>query len=347
MLVDGEWKTDLEPYTDEDGAFDRVETSFRDWIRSTHRNADDVVTDGPEPEAGRYHLYIARNCPWAHGAALTRRLAGLTDAVSMDIVDPVREDEGWEFTPEKDGCTPDTVNDADYLREVYVAADPEYTGRVTVPVLWDKQTDTVVNNESIEIMRMFATAFDGVLASGASESSSDEQRESDGVGDDGMNLYPEGYREEVDRIIDAIYDSINNGVYRAGFAESQEAYDEAVTDVFDALDYWDEVLADQRYLAGDRLTLADVRMFPTLVRFDHCYHTAFNCDRQYLHQYEHLWPYLRDLYQTPDVAETVRMEHIKDQGYYQGEITPIGPDIDFDAPHDRDQLSSKEPTPRT
>jgi putative glutathione S-transferase len=328
MLVDGEWKTDLEPYTDEDGAFDRVETSFRDWIRGTHRSADDVVADGPDPEAGRYHLYIARNCPWAHGTALTRRLAGLTDAVSMDIVDPVREDEGWAFTPDKDGCTPDTVNGADYLREVYVAADPEYTGRVTVPVLWDTQEDTILNNESIEIMRMFATAFDG-------------------VGDDGIDLYPEGYREEVDRIIDAIYESINNGVYRAGFAESQAAYDEAVADVFDALDHWDEVLADQRYLAGDRVTLADIRMVPTLIRFDHCYHTAFNCDRQYLHQYENIWPYLRDLYQTPGVAETVWMGHIKDQGYYQGQITPIGPDIDFDAPHDRDQLSSEEPTPRT
>ena len=328
MLVDGEWKTDLEPYTDEEGAFDRVETSFRDWIRGTHRSAEDVVTDGPEPEAGRYHLYIARNCPWAHGAALTRRLAGLTDVVSMDIVDPVREDDGWDFTPEKDGCTPDTINGADYLREVYVAADPEYTGRVTVPVLWDTQEDTIVNNESIEIMRMFATAFDD-------------------VGDEGIDLYPEDHCEETDRIIDAIYDPINNGVYRAGFADSQEAYDEAVADVFDALDHWDEVLADQRYLAGDRLTLADVRLFPTLIRFDHCYHTAFKCDRQYLHQYEHLWPYLRDLYQTPEVAETVEMTHIKDQGYYQGEITPIGPDIDFDAPHDRDQLSSEEPAVQT
>jgi putative glutathione S-transferase len=182
MLVEGDWQTDVEPHTDEEGAFDRVTTSFRDWIRGTHRSADDVVADGPEPEASRYHLYIARNCPWAHGAALTRRLAGLTDAVSMDIVDPVREDDGWEFTPEKEGCTPDTVNGADYLRELYVAADPEYTGRVTVPVFWDTQEDTIVNNALIEIMRMFATAFDD-------------------VGDEGVDLYPEGYREEVDRIV--------------------------------------------------------------------------------------------------------------------------------------------------
>lgn len=316
MLVDGEWQTDIEPYTDEDGAFDRVETSFRDWIR-----ADDESRVQPEPD--RYHLYIARNCPWAHGAALTRRLVGLTDVVTMDIVDPCREDEGWEFTPEKDGCTPDTVNDSAYLREVYTAADPSYTGRVTVPVLWDRDQETIVNNESIDIMRMFATEFGD-------------------IGDEGRDLYPVGYREEIDRVIDSIYDSLNNGVYRAGFAESQAAYDEAVADVFDALDHWDGVLADQRYLAGDRLSLADVRLFPTLIRFDECYHTAFKCNRQYLHQYDHLWPYLRDLYQTPGFAETVRMDHIKDQGYYQGEITPIGPRLDFDAPHDRDELPTAD-----
>ena len=324
MLVDGEWKTDIEPYTDEEGAFDRAETSFRDWIDGTHRGANDVVSGGPKPEPDRYHLYIARNCPWAHGAALTRQLAGLTDIISIDIVDPWREDEGWEFTPEKDGCTPDTVNGSDYLREVYVKADPKYTGRVTVPVLWDKHEETIVNNESIEIMRMFATAFTD-------------------IGADGIDLYPDGYREEIDQIIANIYDSINNGVYRAGFADSQEAYDTAVTNVFEALDHWDEVLADQRYLAGDRLTLADVRMFPTLIRFDAAYHTAFKCDKQYLHQYEHLWPYLRDLYQTPGVAETVVMKHIRDEGYFQGEITSIGPDLDFEAPHDRDQLPGHDP----
>ncbi|MUW13573.1 hypothetical protein GJ633_02095 [Halorubrum sp. CBA1125] len=154
----------------------------------------------------------------------------------------------------------------------------------------------------------------------------------------------EGHLVEIDRITDSIYDSVNNGVYRAGFAESQTAYDEAVTDVFDALDHWDEVLADQRYLAGDRLTLPDVRLFPTLIRFDECYHTTFKCNRQYLHQYDNLWPYLRDLYQTPGFEETVRMEHIKDDGYYQGEITPIGPGLDYDQPHDRDQLSSPDET---
>jgi len=329
MLVDGEWRTDVERMTDDDGNYDRYETDFRDWVAGAYRDADTRASSDEtdfEPEAGRYHLYIARNCPWAHGAALVRQLAGLTDAVTMDIVDPVREDEGWEFSPEKEGCTADTVHGSEYLREVYTAADPEYTGRVSVPVLWDREYETIVNNESIEVMRSFATAFDD-------------------VGEAGVDLYPEGYREEVDRVVDAIYDSLNNGVYRAGFADSQAAYDDAVSDVFDALDHWDSVLADQRYLAGDRLTLADVRVFPTLVRFDQCYHTAFKCNRQYVHQYEHLWPYLRDLYQTPGVSETVVMEHIKDDGYYQGEITPIGPDLDFEAPHDRDRLPGESPEP--
>ena len=316
MLVDGEWQTDTEPYTDEEGAFDRAETSFRDWIR-------DEPDAQFQPAPDRYHLYIARNCPWAHGAALTRQLAGLTDTISMDIVDPWREDDGWEFTPEKDGCTPDTVNGCDYLRDVYVKADAEYTGRVTVPVLWDRTEETIVNNESIEIMRMFATAFTDY--------------------GDGINLYPAGYQDTIDRIIDYIYDSINNGVYRAGFADSQAAYDDAVTAVFDALDHWNDVLADQRYLAGDRLTLADVRLFPTLIRFDTAYHTAFKCDKQYLYEYDNLWPYLRDLYQTPGVADTVRLDHIRDEGYFQGEITPIGPDLDFTAPHERDQLPGTRP----
>ncbi len=313
MLVDGEWQVDVEPYTDESGNFDRFETTFRDRVEAS------PDADFPA-EANRYHLYIARNCPWAHGAALTRRLAGLTDVVSMDVVDPVRDDDGWGFTPEKAGCTADSVNGTDFLREIYAAADSSYTGRVTVPVLWDTVEGTIVNNESIEIMRMFSTAF----------------REFG----NGRELYPPEKEDEIDRIIDAIYETINNGVYRAGFAESQEAYDTAVRDVFDALDHWNEVLAEQRYLAGDRLTLADVRMFPTLIRFDVAYHTGFKCDRQYLHQYEHLWPYLRDLYQTPGVAETVNFEHITDQGYFQGEITPIGPDLDYTAPHGRDALST-------
>jgi putative glutathione S-transferase len=299
---------------------------FRDWIAGTYRDASTRVTADEsrfEPEPGRYHLYIGRSGPWSHGTALVRQLTDLTDAVTMDVVDYIREDEGWEFSPEKAGCTEDSVHGFDYLREVYTTADPEYTGPVSVPVLWDRERETIVNNESIEIMRMFATTF------------------ADGAERD-VNLYPEGYREEIDWIIEVIYNSINKGVYRAGFAESQNAYESAVEDVFDALDHWNSVLAEQRYLAGDRLTLADIRMFPTLVRFDQVYHTGFKCDRQFLHQYEYLWPYLLDLYQTPGVAATVNIEHIK-RGYYQGELVAVGPDVDYDAPHDRDRLPGGPP----
>jgi putative glutathione S-transferase len=322
MLVDGEWQTDVEPRT-VDGAFERVTTRFRETVR------DDPGASYPA-QPGRYHLYVARSCPWAHGTALVRRLCGLTDAVSLDVVDSVRDHEGWEFAPEKDGCTPDTANGFEYLREAYAAADPSYTGRVTVPVLWDKREETIVNNESVEIMRMLQSAF------------ADHGN--------GVDLYPEGYRDEVDRVIGAIYDPINDGVYRVGFAGTQAAYDAAVDDLFAALDHWDSVLEGQRYLAGDRLTLADVRLFPTLVRFDRVYHTGFKCDRRFLHQYETLWAYLRDLYGTPGFAETTRFDHIA-EGYYRSDtfrhpygIVATGPDLDFEASHDRDRLTGGPPS---
>jgi putative glutathione S-transferase len=275
--------------------------------------------DAGRPDAGRYHRYVSRSCPWARGVALVRRLAGLTDVVSLDVVDPDREDDGWAFTPEKDGCTPDAINGCAYLRNVYLRADPDYPGRVTVPVLWDRAEGTIVNNESIELMDGLAIAFD-------------ECR-------DGIDLSPGGDREAVDRIVDAH----NDGVYRAGVAASQAATDETVRDVFDALDRWNRVLAGRRYLAGDRLTFADARIFPTLIRFDAAYHTGFDCDRNYLHEYDHLWPYLRDPYRTPGVAGTVRMDHIGDQGHFRGEITPIAPALDCDAPHDRDRLPGDVP----
>jgi putative glutathione S-transferase len=258
-----------------------------------------------------------------------RALKGLEEAITVDVVDPYRAEDGWQFTPEKDGCTPDTVNGSDYLHEIYRAADAEYTGHVTVPVLWDTREETIVNNESKEIIRMLDTEFAG----------------------NGVDLYPEGYREEVDRIVEAIYEPINNGVYRAGFADSQAAYDDAVDDLFDALDHWDSVLADQRYLAGDVLTEADVCMFTTLVRFDHVYHTHFKCNRQAIHEYDNLWPYLRDLYGTPGVADTVRMHHITEHYYTTHpnvnptRIVADGPALDFEAPHDRDALPGGPPAP--
>jgi len=323
MLVDGEWRTDAYEATNDEGEFERSETTFHDRVE-----------DDPDarfrPEAGRYHLYVSYACPWAHRTLLVRSLKGLEDAVSVDVVDPYRDEGGWQFTPEKDGCTPDTVNGSDYLREIYQAADPDATTRVSVPVLWDRQEETIVNNESAEILRMFDTEMDDLATRD-------------------VDLYPEGYRDEVDEIIEAIYEPINNGVYRAGFATNQAPYDDAVDELFSALDHWDEVLADQRYLAGDRLTEADICMFTTLVRFDQVYHTHFMCNVRQIRDYEHLWPYLRDLYQTPGVAETVHMDHIKEHYYTtHPDVNPSGivargPDLDFEAPHDRDDLPGGPP----
>ena len=322
-LVDGEWRTDAYETTNEDGEFERQTTDFRSRIE------DDPDAQFPA-EAGRYHLYVSYACPWAHRTLLVRALKGLEDAITVDVVDPYRGEGGWQFTPEKEGCTADTVSGFDYLREAYVEADPEATCRVTVPVLWDKKKETIVNNESAEIIRMLDTEMNRVA-----------ERD--------VDLYPEGYQDEVDQIIDDIYQPINNGVYRAGFAQSQSAYDEAVEDLFTALDHWDSVLADQRYLAGDRLTEADICMFTTLVRFDQVYHTHFMCNRQHIHEYDNLWPYLRDLYQTPSVAKTVEMSHIKEHYYTtHPDVTPsgivaVGPDLDFEADHDRDEMVGSPP----
>ncbi|MEF8853402.1 MAG: glutathione S-transferase C-terminal domain-containing protein [Haloarculaceae archaeon] len=333
-LVDGEWRTDSQVTTNEEGEFERQETTFRDWVR-------DEPDARHQPADGRYHLYVSYACPWAHRTLLVRSLKGLEDAVSVDVVDPYREDDGWQFTPDKEGCTPDTVNGSDYLREVYVEADPDASCRVTVPVLWDRDEGTIVNNESAEILRMLDTEFDEV------------------AGRD-VDLYPEGYRDDVDRIIEEIYGPINNGVYRAGFAGTQGAYDRAVDDLFDALDHWDSVLADRRYLAGDRLTEADVCMFTTLVRFDPVYHTIpATLSKDYrgvddprfekwkrIRDYDHLYPYLRDLYQTPDVAETVNFEHICEHYASPGSPQlhthdPDDIDLGLTEPHNRDRFTSK------
>jgi glutathionyl-hydroquinone reductase len=226
MLVDGEWRTDAFQGTNEDGAFERQDTSFRDEIR-------DDLDARFQPEAGRYHLYVCRACPWAHRTLVARKLLGLEDVISVDYVDPYRGEDGWQFTPEKEGCTEDSLYGSDYLRELYVEADPDTTGRVTVPVLWDTEEETIVNNESKEILRMLATEFRD-------------------LGEHDVDLYPEGYQDEIDESIEAIYEPINNGVYKCGFADSQAAYDQAAEELFDALDHWDAVLGEQRYLAGDR-----------------------------------------------------------------------------------------------
>jgi len=280
--------------------------------------------------AGRYHLYVSRACPWAHRAALTRRLLGLEDVISLDVVDPVRHDRGWEFSPGKAGCTPDSIHGYDTLYEVFRHADPTYTGPVTVPVLYDREADTIVNEESADIARMLATEFEH-------HATTDH------------DLYPAAMRDEIDAAIEEIHGSINTGVYRAGFADSQADYEAAVVELFDALERWDERLADRRYVLGDQLTLADAFLFPTLYRFDAVYHTHFKCNVRRLVDFEHLWGYARELYQLPRVNATCNLEHTKDHYYRSHDhinptgLVPAGPDVDWSAPHSRDELP-REPS---
>ena len=320
VMIDGEWQPEVDQPTDEtSGAFERAASQFRDAV--TH--------DGPfVPEVGRYHLYISRACPWAHRTMIVRTLLGLESTITVDIVDPIRINDGWAFSPPQADCTADTVNGTDYLRDVYRRADPMYTGRVTVPVLWDRERETIVNNESSEIIRMFDDAFTAFA-----------ERE--------LTVYPDDL--PVEDTIDAIYEPINNGVYRAGFAETQSAYDEAVTDLFSALDDWNEALARQRYLCGDRLTAADICMFTTMYRFDEIYHTHFKCNRRRLTDYDHLWGHTREMYQLHGVSATCNMDHCK-RHYYRSHtdlnpsgIVPIGPGPDFLYPAGRDHLDGGPP----
>jgi putative glutathione S-transferase len=319
-LVDGEWTAAPERGHDDQG--------FDGWITGTDGDATAEYPAGPN----RYHLYISRACPWAHRTALTRRLKGLTDVVSIDIVDPVRRNDGWEFTPTKDNCTPDSVNGFEYLREVYTQSDPSYTGRVTVPVLYDTEQNTIVNNESADIARILTEAFDAYAT-----------RDTD--------LYPARKREEIDTIIDQIHEDINTGVYKAGFADTQAEYESAVQNLFEALEQWDNVLGERRFLAGDDLTLADVFLFPTLYRFDAVYHTHFKCNIKRLVDFENLWPYAREIYQLPGVRPTCNMAHVKAH-YYRSHtdlnptgFVPVGPTADWTAPHNRSRLGGTTPIP--
>ncbi len=319
ILKDGKWISEREQ-EDSDGKFVRPSTTFRDKI-----TADG--SSGFKAEPGRYHLYISWACPWACRTAILRQLKGLEDVIGMSVVAAEIHDNSWEFKDEP-GSTPDTVNGADYLWQIYLKADSSYSGRVTVPVLWDKQTGTIVNNESREIIRMLDTEF-GDFASLD------------------INFYPEALQDKIDETIDAIYQPINNGVYRAGFATSQGAYDEAVTDLFTALDHWEKVLGEQRYICGNKITEADWCLFTTLFRFDAVYYVHFKCNIRRIFDYPNLWNYLKDLYQYPGVKETCNLDHIK-RHYYKSHpkvnptgIVPKGPEIDFDAPHNRHRLFEK------
>jgi putative glutathione S-transferase len=281
-------------------------------------------SSGHPAEAGRYHLYVALACPWSHRVVIARRLKGLEEAIGISYADPFRDARGWAFSG---GGYTDEVNGWSFLSEGYAATDPTFTGRVTVPVLWDTRTGTIVNNESSDIMRMFNDGF-GALARSA------------------VDLYPAALRDEIDAVDSFVYENVNNGVYRAGFAATQEAYDEAYERLFDALDQLEVRLASSRYLVGVSPAEADWRLFPTLVRFDSVYYTHFKCNRRRLIDYPNLWGYTRDLYQHPGIAETVAMDQIK-RHYFTthdqlnpGRIIPRGPDLDFTTPHDRATLDA-------
>ena len=313
-LEQGVWHKEWAGRHDARGNFLRQESRFRGRVTRDG-------SSGYRALPGRYHLYVSLACPWAHRTLIFRALKGLDNAISVSIVDPLMLDDGWAFS-DFPGCVPDTVNGARYLREVYTKADPRYSGRVTVPVLWDRETGTIVNNESSEIIRMLSSEFEDVA-----------RRHED--------YYPQPLRAEIDAVNRLVYENVNNGVYRCGFATTQEAYEDAFDALFSALDQLEARLGQSRYLTGDQLTEADWRLFPTLVRFDAVYYGHFKCNLRRLADYPNLSNYVRDLYQVPGVAETVDMAHIK-RHYYASHrhinptgIVPKGPEIDFSAPHDR------------
>ncbi len=315
-LIDGKWTTEWTE-RDDSGQFKRMPTLFHNWV-----TADG--SSGFKAEPGRYHLYVSLGCPWAHRTVLLRSLKGLQDVISLSIVDPVISDQGWKFSERFDSI-PDSLYGADYLWQIYTRAQGDYSGRVTVPVLWDKQTQTIVNNESRQIIQMLNSEFNEFAAFPE------------------RDFYPEALCPTIDAAMDAIYQPINNGVYRSGFAASQLAYNDAVTELFEALEHWEDILNQQRYLVGDQITLADWCMFTTLFRFDLAYHGLFKTNLKRLVDFPNLWAYCRELYQQPGVAEWCSAEHVK-QLYYAGlpelnpsGIVPAGPNVDYGMAHGRDR----------
>jgi glutathionyl-hydroquinone reductase len=326
QLVDGQWTTQWYDTKSTGGAFKRDAAKFRNWI-----TADGAP--GPSGEGGfaaepdRYHLYVSLACPWAHRTLIFRALKGLEAIITVSVVSPHMRDDGWTFRPDSPGVTEDHVLGTTFLREVYLKARPDMTGRVTVPVLWDKTRGTIVSNESAEIIRMFNSAFDGITG-------------------DTQDFHPRDLRAEIDAINDRVYDTVNNGVYKAGFATTQEAYDQAVHPLFESLDWLEGLLSERRYLAGGRVTEADWRLFTTLVRFDHVYHGHFKCNRRRIADYPALTGWLREMHQWPGVAGTVNLDHIMTHYYASHEtinptrIVPVGPVADFHLPHGRERLKA-------
>ncbi|MDJ0858618.1 MAG: glutathione S-transferase family protein [Dinoroseobacter sp.] len=326
QLVDGVWQDVWYDTKSSGGKFIRTTAGFRNWI-TADGGAGLSGESGFNAESGRYHLYVSMACPWAHRTLIFRQLKGLAPHIDVSTVHPDMLSDGWTFDDSYPGVTGDRLYGLPFTRDIYTKADPKVSGRVTVPILWDKKRETIVSNESSEIIRMFNSAFNGLT----------------GNTDD---YYPEPLRAEIDAVNERVYHDINNGVYKSGFATSQSAYDEAVATLFDALDWVEDRLSTRRYLAGDRLTEADWRLFTTLVRFDLVYHLHFKCNRKRIIDYPNLWAYTRELFQMQEVADTVNFDHIVRHYHYSHEsinphrIIPINPEIDWMAPHGRDLLKA-------
>ena len=320
MLVDGNWRDIWYDTDGNKGRFVRESARFRHWV-TPNGSAGPSGDSGFAAASGRYHLYVSLACPWAHRTLIVRSLKGLHDLIDVSVVSPLMLEQGWTYN-EAEGSSGDRVHGHRFHHEVYTRADPDYTGRVTVPVLWDRHRDTIVSNESADIIRMFNSAFDGLTGNT-------------------LDLYPEQLRRDIERWNESIYPAVNNGVYRAGFATTQQAYEEAYAELFAELDNIEAHLASQRYLAGDTLTEADIRLFTTLIRFDAVYHGHFKCNRQRLEDYRHIPGYIRDIYQLPGIADTVDFHHIKTHYYASHRninptgVVPVGPDIDYSSPHGR------------
>lgn len=322
-LVDGVWKDQWYDTKSTGGAFKRSTSGYRNWI-TADGSAGPTGESGFKAESGRYHLYVSLACPWAHRTLIFRGIKGLTEHIGVSVVHPDMLTDGWTFDPDFPGATGDTLYGLPFARDIYLKADPQASGRVTVPILWDTHRETIVSNESSEIIRMLNSAFDGLT----------------GNSDD---FWPVALQDEIEAVNERVYDTVNNGVYKSGFATTQDAYDAAVGPLFDSLDWLEDRLSRQRYLVGDKITEADWRLFTTLVRFDSVYHLHFKCNRHRIIDYPNLWAYTRELHQWPGVAETVNLEHIVRHYHYSHEtinpnrIIPINPVLDFDAPHGRNR----------
>lgn len=326
QLVDGTWHDVWYDTKSTGGKFVRADAKFRNWI-TADGSPGPSGEGGFKAEADRYHLYVSYACPWAHRTLIFRKLKGLDDLISVSAVHPDMLSDGWTFEKDDKGATGDTLFNLPFMRDVYLKAKPDMTGRVTVPVLWDKKQNTIVSNESSEIIRMFNSAFDGITGNT-------------------LDFWPEEMRGDIEKVNARIYDTLNNGVYRSGFATTQAAYDEAISQLFDTMDWLEDRLTSNRYLMGDRITEADWRLATTLFRFDPVYHTHFKCNRAFLREFPNLWAYTRELYQWPGVAETVNFDHIVRHYHYSHEtinphrIVPINPKLDWFKPHGRETLSA-------